>query len=57
MEKQIQYFQIANLIFSMPYNQTTVLIGAELDEIQKRFSNIVTSFEHMMEIHIMLRII
>lgn len=47
MDKQIQYFQIANLIFSKPYNQVTDLKYDEILKIKSRFQNIIDSFLNM----------
>ena len=44
MKNQVQFFQIANLIFTIPENETSSVNGAEIAEIQKRFQNIVNSF-------------
>ena len=45
MEKQVQYFQIANLIFSSSYNETVTMSGKDMAEIQTRFQQLVKSFE------------
>ncbi len=44
MDKQTQFFQIANLIFTTPYNKTTSLNGQEIATIQSRFLEIVNAF-------------
>lgn len=45
MDRQAQHFQIANLIFTIPYDSTTLLTGKEIQTIQDRFLEIVNSFE------------
>lgn len=44
MDKQTQYFSIANLIFTTPYDKTITLNSKEIDAIQNRFIEIVNSF-------------
>lgn len=44
MKEQVQFFEIANLIFSMNKNSHYTLQGDQIAEIQKRFQNIVDSF-------------
>lgn len=45
MDKQVQCFQIANLIFTLSENLPTSLSGKEIGIIQQRFFDIVRSFE------------
>ena len=45
MAKQVQYFKIADLIFSSPEDKIITLNGKEIAEIQRRFQEIVKSFE------------
>jgi hypothetical protein len=45
MEKQIQLFQVADLIFSYSENEELSLTQKEINEIEARFKNIVKSFE------------
>lgn len=51
MEKQVQYFSIANLIFTSPTNQEIILNSKEIEEIQNRFITILKSFEESSETH------
>lgn len=51
MEKQVQYFSIANLIFTSPANQEIMLNSKEIEEIQNRFITILKSFEESSETH------
>lgn len=51
MERQIQYFSIANLIFTSPADQEIILNSKEVEEIQNRFITILKSFEESSETH------
>lgn len=44
MDKQIQLFQIANLIFTTPLENITSLSSKDIETIQARFTDIINSF-------------